>query len=139
MSEVSELKCTVKAYRPWSVKVPIGLNPLSFHVKITPDWVSLRAAKLMAEYMQKRSEAGEPFLCGFICCELLVVPHCRGGVITVVFSHNTVMEAGLAFATPGDLQGELNHIATVLMAGFSEREAIVECHGMVTHLEVASS
>ena len=87
--------------------------------------------------MQDKVAAEEPFLSGFINCQLLVTPGVRGGVLTVVFSHNTVKDAGVTFAKPGGLQSELNRIAMALMRGFGEREAIIECHGMVTLMEIS--
>lgn len=134
-----EIRCTTIAYRPWSVKVPIALDTSRFSAAHTPKWVSIRAANIIETCMQERLAAGEPVLSGFIDCQLLVVPGVRGGFLTVVFSNNTVKDRGLAFAQPGDLQAELIRIAADLMRGFGEREAIVECHGMVTHLESTSS
>lgn len=132
-----EVLFTTKAYRPWKVQVPIVLNTTRFPSANTPEWVSIRAANVFEAYLQDKMAAGEPFLTGFINCQLLVVPGVRGGVLTVTVSNNTVQDAGVTFAKPGGLQAELNRIAVILMRAFAEREAIVECHGMVTHLELS--
>ncbi len=137
MSRSGETTFTTMAYRPWSVKVPIVFNTGRVPTANTPEWFSIRAANILEAYMQDKVAADEPFLSGFVNCQLLVTPGVRGGVLTVVFSHNTVKDAGVTFAKPGGLQTELNWIAMTLMRGFGEREAIIECHGMVTLMTIA--
>jgi hypothetical protein len=128
----------VLAYRPWRVLVPMSLGSARPRTFLNPEWAATRAGNLIEEYLEERLVNGAPYLTGFIKCELYVSPGTRG-VLTVVFSNTTVLDSSLAFREPGGLMGELNAIAVKLMKGLQEREALVECHHMLTRLTLDRS
>ncbi|MFM1848954.1 MAG: hypothetical protein RL417_2428 [Pseudomonadota bacterium] len=129
---MSEQQVEVLAHRPFEIRIPCVSNSGRSQL-ISPEWLSIRTANIIDDHQRQRIAQGAPFLTGFIGCELFVAPGARG-IITVVFSNLTVPDESLEFRTPGGLHGELIAMATQLLRGLQEREALVMSHQSVTRL-----
>ena len=137
MSEIeSDDEVTVKplAYRPWCVSVPLVLSLARSPGQNYPEWVSIRALNILQEYMQGRQGEGRPYITGFVRCSLSADLVTKPGVIAVEIYNRTVLDESGTFAKPCGLITELTHVSKKLMKGFGEREAVVDAHGVASHV-----
>ena len=129
---MSEVIVTQHPHRPWCISVPILLGSTKYPSAYTTEWLSIKAANILQQYMQERRNDGRQYVSGRIRCSLAVDLKTSPGVITVEVYASTVSDEGLQFQKPFGLIQELVFLSQKLLQGLKEREAEVVAHGTVT-------